>query len=234
MASVKLMETKDGKHFYKISVSRGYGKSPFTTRFYWPLAADGQPVSKRTAERELKSAAAEFERACAAGEVLTRAEAKEKAAQEAAEAAEEARKAAEEAAKIKTVRQYATDVFMPAKEATLSENARASYQMFIDKHILPVLGDIALAEVKPAMITKLILDFQKAGYAHASAVKLYNVLNGIFDMAFMDDSIPFSPMLKVKRPTPRKDERVKNEADKSLTAEQLDYVLSCLEQEPLK
>ena len=46
MASTKLMETKDGKRFFKISVSRGYGKSPYTMRWYWP---DGW--SKRTAER---------------------------------------------------------------------------------------------------------------------------------------------------------------------------------------
>ena len=169
MASVKLMETKDGKRFYKISVSRGHGLTAYTERWYIP---DGV-TSKRAIEKALRDEVNKFEIACGNGEVLSRAEKKEKAAQEAAAAAEAARKAAEEAAKIKTVRQYATDVFMPAKEATLSENARASYQMFIDRHILPVLGDIALAEVKPAMITKLILDFQKAGYAHASAVKLY-------------------------------------------------------------
>lgn len=165
-------KTKDGKRFYKISVSRGHGLTAYTERWYIP---DGV-TSKRAIEKALRDEVNKFEIACGNGEVLSRAEKKEKAAQEAAEAAEAARKAAEEAAKIKTVRQYATDVFMPAKEATLSENARASYQMFIDRHILPVLGDIALAEVKPAMITKLILDFQKAGYAHASAVKLYNVL----------------------------------------------------------
>ena len=31
MASCKLMETKDGKRFYKISVSRGYGVTPYTS-----------------------------------------------------------------------------------------------------------------------------------------------------------------------------------------------------------
>lgn len=229
MASVsKVKETKDGRRYWKISVSRGYGVSPYTTRFYWPFQRDGKtPVSKNTAERELDKAVMEFSQKCANGKVESRAERKKR------EAAE-AKKAAEEAAKLKTVRQYANGVFMPAKELTLSENARASYQMFLDKHILPVLGDTLLNEVTSAMITKLILDFQKAGYAHASAVKLYNVLNGLFDMAFMDDSIPISPMLKVKRPAPRKDERVQQEADKALSAEQLDYVLSCLKQEPLK
>ena len=131
MASIKQMETKDGKRFFQISVSRGYGKAPYKKRWYWP---DGW--SKRTAEREAAKQAAEFERACAAGEVLNRAQAKEKAAQEAAERA-----------KLKTVRQYADGVYMPVKETTFSENARSSYRMFLDRHILPVLGDTLLTDV---------------------------------------------------------------------------------------
>lgn len=218
MASIKLSETKDGRRFFQISVSRGYGKAPYKTRWYWP---DGW--SKRTAEREAAKQAATFELACQNGEVLNRAQAKEKAAQEAAEAA-----------KLKTVRQYADGVFMPTKEATFSENARSSYRMFLDRHILPVLGEYLLTEVTPAMISKLLVDFQKAGYAHATAVKLYNILNGVFEMAFLDDSIPMNPMLKVKRPAPRKGEQVQEEGEKALTAQELAHVLSCAAQEPLK
>lgn len=218
MASIKLNETKDGRRFFQISVSRGYGKAPYKTRWYWP---DGW--SKRTAEREAAKQAATFELACQNGEVLNRAQAKEKAAQEAAEAA-----------KLKTVRQYADGVFMPTKEATFSENARSSYRMFLDRHILPVLGEYLLTEVTPAMISKLLVDFQKAGYAHATAVKLYNILNGVFEMAFLDDSIPMNPMLKVKRPASRKGEQVQDEGEKALTAQELAHVLSCAAQEPLK
>lgn len=218
MASIKQMETKDGRRFFQICVSRGYGKAPYKTRWYWP---DGW--SKRTAEREAAKQAAAFELACKNGEVLNRAQEREKAAQEAAEAA-----------KLKTVRQYADGVFMPTKEATFSENARSSYRMFLDKHILPVLGDVLLVEVSPAMISKLLIDFQRAGYAHATTVKLYNILNGIFEMAFLDDSIPMNPMLKVKRPAPRKDEQPKEESDKAYTVQELSYILSCAAQEPLQ
>ena len=218
MASIKQMETKDGRRFFKISVSRGYGKTPYTMRWYWP---DGW--SKRSAERELKKVAAEFELKCSQGEVLNRSQAKEKAVQEAAEAA-----------KLKTVRQYADGVYMAAKSATFSENARSSYRMFFDRHILPVLGDTLLTDVTPAMVTKLLIDFQKAGYAHASTIKLYNILNGVFEMAFLDDSIPMNPMLKVKRPAARKDETPKEESEKALTAKELAYVFSCVENEPLK
>lgn len=218
MASIKLNETKDGRRFFQISVSRGYGKAPYKTRWYWP---DGW--SKRTAEREAAKQAAAFELACKNGEVLNRAQEREKAAREAAEAA-----------KLKTVRQYADGVFMPTKEATFSENARSSYRMFLGKHILPVLGEYLLTEVTPAMISKLLVDFQRAGYAHATAVKLYNILNGVFEMAFLDDSIPMNPMLKVKRPAPRKGEQVQEEGEKALTAQELAHVLSCAAQEPLK
>ncbi len=215
MASIKLSETKDGKRFFQISVSRGYGKAPYKTRWYWP---DGW--SKRTAEREAAKQAAAFELACKNGEVLNRAQEREKAAQE--------------AAKLKTVAQYANGVFMPVKETTFSENARSSYRMFLDRHILPVLGDTLLTDVTPAMLTKLLVDFQKAGYAHATAIKLYNILNGVFEMAFLDDSIPMNPMSKVKRPAPCKGEQQKGESGKALTAKELAQVLSCVGQEPLK
>ena len=218
MASVKKMMTKDGKPFYKISVSRGYGVSPYTTRWYVP---DG--YSQRTIERELRKQVAEFERACAAGEVLSRSERK---AKEAAEAAE--------IAKLKSVRAYADGVYMPVKEQSLSENTRSSYRMFLDRHILPAIGDYLLAEVTPAMLSKLLLDFQKDGYSHASAVKLYNVLNGVFDMALMDDSISVNPMLKVKRPARSKDETPKDESEKAYTVEEVRHILACLENEPLK
>ena len=218
MASTKLMETKDGRRFFQIAVSRGYGKAPYKMRWYWP-----EGWSKRKAERELKKVAAEFERACAAGEVMNREQTRQKAAEEAAESA-----------KLKTVRQYADGIYMPTKEATLAENTRSLYRMFLDCHILPVIGDMLLVDVTPAILTKLLLDFQRSGKAHSSTLTLYVVLNGIFDMAFMDDSIPISPMLKVKRPTPRKDEPEKEESSKALTAKELSRVLSCVAQEPLK
>lgn len=218
MAYTKLYETKGGERFWKIEVSRGRGLPKYTTRFYW---RDG--ISKKTAERELAKAVADFERACANGEVQSRKEKKETE-----------KRIRQEALKIKTVEQYANGVFMPQKEITFSENARYSYRMYLDKHILPVIGSMPLPEVSSAMLTKMLTDYQKKGYAHASCVKLYNILNGIFDMAFMDDSIQVNPMLKVKRPSPRKDEGKTDDMDKAYTEDEVARILSCLKNEPLK
>ena len=217
MASFKRTTDANGATVYKVQASNGRGRR--VTRSWRPEPG----WSARTIRRELEKFAANLENELASGTVQTR-----------REHLESKRQAAAEAAKLKTVAQYANGVFMPTKEATFSENARSSYRMFLDRHILPVLGNTLLTDVTPAMITKLLVSFQKAGYAHATAVKLYNILNGVFEMAFLDDSIPMNPMLKVKRPAPRKGERSKEESDKALTVKELAQVLACVEREPLK
>lgn len=64
--------------------------------------------------------AAQLENELASGVVNTKREDKEAA-----------RLAALEAAKLKTLQQYATGVFMPTKAANFSENSRSSYQWWI-------------------------------------------------------------------------------------------------------
>lgn len=240
MASIsKIQTTKDGRRFWLIQVSMGKGQSLRKSRFYWPEGKNGFPVAESTATRERDRFAAEFERQCKAGEVLSR---KEKAEQEAARQAE--------LAKIKTVKQYAENVFLPAKDVTVTENTKANYRMYFNKHIFPAevlnreemakqkavikFGDMLLTDVTPAMITKLLLDYQAAGHSHGSCIKLYNILNGLFEMAFLDDSVPLSPMLKVKRPAASKDASTKPETEKALTAQEADYLLSCIDSEYLE
>lgn len=217
MASVRLLTAKDGRPYYEIRChKRGRGEK--TMRWYVP-----EGKSKRTIENELSKQIASFESDFLAGKIQTKEE--EKAIAEAEQA---------ERAKLKTLRQYAEGVFMPTKEISISENTKANYNQFLNKHILPYLGDQLLVEITPAMISNRLLEYQKGDAAHASAVKLYNILNGIFSMAFMDDSIKINPMLKVRRPAPRKDEKHVHAFDKALTEDGLNYVLSCVKQEPLK
>ena len=221
MASIgKLEVAKDGRRYWLIQVSMGKGNSLRKTRFYWRDGKNGNPIAETTAIKERDKFAVEFEQKCKSGEILSR---KQKAEQEAARQAE--------LAKLKTVKQYVESVFMPAKEITVTENTRANYQQFFDKHINPAIGDQLLTDVTAAMITKLLLDYQKKGYSHASSIKLYNILSGLFEMAFLDDSIPLSPMLKVKRPAQNKDDVSKPEADKALTAQETSYVFSCIDEE---
>ena len=218
MASSSLHTRSDGSRFYEIRVHLSRTAPTYKKRWDVPEGWSDKAVKRQLAKEE-----AEFERACKDGEVLTRAQAKEKQRQE-----------EEEKAKLRTVADYANNVYIPTKNIAISENTRSTYQMNLDKHILPVIGNMLLVDIPPAVIKKLLLDYQAAGHAHASCVKLYNILNGIFDMAFMDDSIPMNPMLKVKRPSPRKEDNVEDEAYKAYTLEETRQILSCLQQEPLK
>lgn len=217
MASIKKEIDASGAVVYKVQASGGRGRR--VKRSWRPEPG----WSARTIERELNKFAAQLENELASGAVNTKREDKEAT-----------RLAALEAAKLKTFRQYVTGVFMPTKAASFSENSRSSYQRNIDVHILPVLGDFLMVDITPAMISKLLLDFQNSGHAHASAVKVYNILNGIFQMAFLDDTITINPMMKVKRPAPRKGEKGRDESEKAYTVQQLCHILQCLENESLK
>ena len=217
MPSIRKKSSKAGREFYEIRVSPGRGKPQFTTRWYPP-----EGWSRKAIDRELAKVAAEFERRCLAGEILTRSQQKEQE--------EEARRAA---AKILTLRQYGELVFMPSKTVTISENSRTSFQGFLDSWIYPALGDVKLAEITPAQVSALFLSMQSQGKAHATVVKCYTILNSLFKMAYMDDSIDRNPMDKVERPKARKGESVAREVD-AYTPEEVRHLLNCLEKEPLK
>ena len=217
MPSVRRYETKDGRAYYLIRVRRGREKSALSRRWYVP---DGW--SQRAIDRELAKVAAEFEREAQAGEVISRAEKRQRAALEAAEAA-----------KIQTMRQYSERVFMPAVAIRATENTRSSYQGNLNRWIYPALGDMKLPEITSAQISALLLDMQARGKANATAVKVYTILKSLFKMAYLADMIDRNPMDKVERPKPRKDE-IKPQTAQAYTAQEVRDILTALEGEPLK
>lgn len=217
MPSIREKQTKDGRTFYEIQVSRGRSRSRLTSRWYPP-----EGWSKKAIDRELAKTAAEFERRCDNGEAISRAEQKEKDLLQ-----------KQEAAKIQTLRQYGERVFMPAKAVTISENSRSSFQGNLDCWIYPALGEMKMPDITAANISALLLDMQAQGKAHATCIKVYTVLKSLFKMAYLSDIIQKNPMDKVERPKQRKDEVRGIEAE-AYTIEEVKHILSCLEKEPLK
>ena len=217
MPSIRKQTSKSGETYYEIRVRISRDRPELTTRWYVP-----QGWSEKSIERELAKRSAEFERQCKNGEYISKRELREKQEQE-----------AREAAAILTVKQYGNTVFMPAKEITCSENTRSSFQGMLDNHVYPAIGDIKITEVTSAQITALLLKLQSSGKSHATAVKLYTILNLLFKMAYLNDSIEKNPMDKVQRPKPRKDEG-KNTEVEAYTVSELRYIISCLDKEPLK
>lgn len=217
MPSIREKQTKDGRTFYEIQVSRGRSRSRLTSRWYPP-----EGWSQKAIDRELAKVAAEFERRCDNGEAISRAEQKEKDLLQ-----------KQEAAKIQTLRQYGERVFMPAKTVTISENSRSSFQGNLDRWIYPALGEMKMPDITAANISALLLDMQTQGKAHATCIKVYTVLKSLFKMAYLSDIVQKNPMDKVERPKQRKDEVRGIEAE-AYTIEEVKHILSCLEKEPLK
>lgn len=216
MPSCKLKTTKAGKSLYEISVSRGYGKSPYTKRWYVP---DGW--SQKSIEKELRKVAAAFERDCKEGKVLTKKEQRARTEQERLEAE-----------KVPTLKQYCETLFMPAIAVRCSENTRTSYQSQLRNHIYPSLGEIKLPEISAAKINTLLLSLQTEGKSLGSVIKVYTILHSLFAMAYKSDCIEKNPMDKVDRPKASKTTAAATSVE-YFSIEELQHIMSCLKQEPL-
>ena len=218
MPYIKRKQTKTSGDYYDIRVSRGRGKAYLSMR--WPVP-DGW--SQRAIDREVRKVAAEFERKCHAGEVISKAEQADADAQDALERA-----------KLKTLRQYAENVYLPLKQVSCAKRTVQSYEWTFNKIIFssPIV-DMKMQEITPAQLTALIAKYQAAGNAHASVVRLYSILHNFFKKAYLDETIDRNPMDRVERPKPRKDE-IKSDEVETYTPEETQYILECMKAEPLR
>jgi integrase len=217
MASIRRRTTKAGADFYEIRVRVSRDRPELSTRWYVP-----DDWSQKAIDREVAKVAAEFERQCKAGEVLSRNEHKAQAEQEALERA-----------KIKTLQQYTQQVFVPQKTVTAATRTVTSYRWTFEKYVFPALGNFLMQDVTATQITALLLGLQDQGLAHSSVVRVYTILNGLFKSALLDDTIIVNPMDKVQRPHPRKDE-VKTTEPEIFTEQEVVHLLNCLQEAPLK
>ena len=217
MPSTRLRTTKNGQQYYEIRVSRGRGMSYLCKRWYVP-----EGWSVKAIERELRKQSAAFERLVKSGEIISRSEERER---------EEERIRSEAA--IKTVKQVGESLYMASKRLSVSENTRAFYQNQLDQHIYPAIGSIKVTEVTPAQINALLLKLQEKKLSHSSVIAVFTTLNQLFETAYMSDMIERNPMDKVSRPRQTK-EKLKDDAVEAYTAEEINYILECLENESLK
>lgn len=228
MAATRLRTTKDGRAYYEIRYRVSREATELSTRWYVPAG-----WSEKAIQRELAKRAAEFERQCRAGEVQSLRAKKELAAQEAA-------RQAAEAAKIVTVRQYGERIFMPGKLAgtigqkALSENSRAYYQNALDKHIYPVLGEQKMQALTRAELEALLLRELNSGSSDSTISAVYITLRQMFASAEDSELIRANPMQKVKKPRRNKAEAKEAAPVEAFSVEEMQHILKCLENEPLK
>ncbi len=216
MARIEEKLNKSGLKVFRIRCRISRNAPEYSTTWTAP-----EGWSDKVIQREVLKVAADFERRCHAGEVMTRTQMK---------AAKEAERKAQE--EILTVSQYVDRVFMPQKKLTCTPNTIASFETNLRIHILPVIGDRKLQEVNAADLTALLANIQR-NISTATAGKNFTILNLIFKSAYLMDMISHNPMDKVQRPRQNKDEK-KTEGVEACSAEELTALLDFVGGEPLK
>ena len=236
MASYTARKNKAGEIVsYQIKVSRGRDKltgkqlTPFTTTYTPPTG-----WSKKAIERDLIRFMGEFEAACKRGEVLT----KEQQKQQALDIAEREKLEKAEQERKPTFNAYASQ-FIKEKSTVYAPGTLENYRIVLRKAAV-VFGDMKLEDIDFLSVKKYITNLQTNGtndfngkpLAHKTILKHYIVLHALFTNAVENEVIEVSPMQKMKRPKPRKDETPKEAI--AYSESEIAYIMECLNCEPLK
>lgn len=227
MASIQPRKNKAGQIIsYQIKVTRGRdplsGKqlTPYTMTFNPPPTWD--TWSRKAKERKLQEIAGEFEASCKNGTVLTKEERFQKAVEE---------------AKEPSFSEYA-DSFLKAGIGSKSINTKALYGRILDRACAE-FGQIKMKDITPLLLKNYLSSLQNdekseatgKPFSHSTIKAHYKCLHALFGAAVDDEIIPYSPMQRMKAPKPRKDEEISQPL--SYTADQIKYILECLENEPI-
>lgn len=234
MPSVTERTLKDGSRVYEIRVARG--RDPVTGKQLTPYTTRYKPPEGWSAKKAMKQAqveAAAFEARCKAGEVMTKAERKTYE-QEQIRIAEQAKR--EEASKL-TFSSY-VELFLKESTISRSDGTLLNYRN-VFRRATSFFGEYKMEEITPVIVRAYITELQANGVSERNGAPLsyntvakhYNVLHTFFEAAVTDEIIEFSPMLRMKKPKPKKDD-IKMES-KALTLDQSKRLIECLKNEPL-
>lgn len=105
--------------------------------------------------------------------------------------------------RVKTVKQWAEYWLATYKKDQVAYKSYRNYCLYVNKHIIPALGNKKLDDVRPAHIAKLYQD--KASLSASAKRHISIALNGIFDTAIDNRLCSHNPCHKAKLPkTPKK------------------------------
>ena len=101
--------------------------------------------------------------------------------------------------KVQTVEQWALRWLEIYKKGKVAPKSYANYELYVNKHIIPIIGNLKLTDVQPAHIE--LLYSQKANLAASTLHHIHVTLKGIFDTAIDNDLCLRSPCRNVRPPT---------------------------------
>src|ERR687897_73954 len=81
-----------------------------------------------------------------------------------------------------------------------AESTKDLYAGLTVHHVEPLIGQLALGQVKPSDITRVLLHMEQLGRAASTRRSAYAAMRSALDDAVIDGLLAASPVLRVKRP----------------------------------
>lgn len=92
--------------------------------------------------------------------------------------------------------------FMEVYCTSLSQTTKDGYNIYIEKHIIPMLGKIKLVDLKPLHIQNFYNTERKKGYSEKTILQEHRILHRAFKKAVGEGLIPKNPCDSVDAPSP--------------------------------
>jgi integrase len=119
-----------------------------------------------------------------------------------------------------TFRDYVENVWWPSRHLEVS--TMAGYRNNLDRHFLPYLGDIPMADILPSTVQAWVTKAINGGLSARSTVKYHVMLHGVFKRAVRDRVIAYNPCAETELP------KVVGRKTRTLTPDEFQRLLAAI------
>jgi len=133
----------------------------------------------------------------------------------------------EEKKKILTFKEYADLWLRSDIPALCKKSTGENYRGFLNKHILPVFGNLKVTDINRGKVKNFLLEMVGSGYSKSYADQFKNVISGVLNKAVDDEVIQANPALQLGKNFLK----VKDQKDtiNTITSEELKQLLDTVE-----
>ena len=103
----------------------------------------------------------------------------------------------EEKKKILTFKEYADLWLRSDIPALCKKSTGENYRGFLNKHILPVFGNLKVTDINRGKVKNFLLEMVGSGYSKSYAGQFKNVISGVLNKAVDDEVIQVNPALQL-------------------------------------
>ena len=133
----------------------------------------------------------------------------------------------EEQKKIQTFKEYA-EIWLKADVPALCKKSTGeNYRGFLNKHILPVFGNLKVTDISRGKVKNFLLETVGDGYSKSYVGQFKTVISGVLNKAVDDEVIQANPALQLGKNFLKIKDR--KDTINTLTSEELKQLLSTVE-----